>query len=129
MELPEKTVYKILTNCKELAEHMDIDLIYTSRVPEEQSLYKKAPIIRITFIDSSYARADNETYLTSSKLAIDYWTKNLKQTEVIDPIIQNVLESQDYYVYHHERSLDPDSSQTKENQLYMNTLLIKKQFI
>lgn len=131
--LPEVRVLKILKNSHELTTALNelrgtntaTPLIFTNTIPEKYTLYKTAPMIRINFISDSWISADNDDFLNKPKLAVNFWTKSLAESEKLTPIVRKTLRAGGFIQYDSIRERDPDSWSTQDKQLYMNVIFIQ----
>jgi len=131
--LPELKVYNLLENSPELNALMDSirgdardeQLIYTNDIPEELSFYADAPIIRVTFVQDRIISADDDDLLTNSTVEVDFWTRSLTDSSKLTPLIRKVLRDSGWYQFDNARKKDPDSADSKEKLLYMNTIWVK----
>lgn len=131
--LPEVKVLKILKNSHELTTALNElrgtntvkPLIFTYALPEKYTLYKVAPMIRINFISDSWISADDDDFLNKPKLAVNFWTKSLADSEKLTPIVRKVLRAGGFIQYDSVRERDPDSGSTQDKQLYMNVIFVQ----
>ena len=131
--LPEVRVLRILKNSHELTTTLNElrgtptakPLIFTSEIPEKYTLYKTAPMMRINFISDSWISADDDDFLNKPKLAVNFWTKSLADSEKLTPIVRKVLRAGGFIQYDSVRERDPDSRSTQDKQLYMNVIFVQ----
>ena len=131
--LPEVRVLRILKNSHELTTTLNElrgtptakPLIFTSEIPEKYTLYKTAPMMRINFINDNWISADDDDFLNKPKLAVNFWTKSLADSEKLTPIVRKVLRAGGFIQYDSVRERDPDSGSTQDKQLYMNVIFVQ----
>ena len=99
--------------------------IYYNSVPQKLKFQVDTPIIRITFVQDRLKSSDDDDNLTQSTLQVDFWTKTISQSERLTPIIKGLLRKNGFYQFDNARKKDPDSGESTETQLIMNTIWVK----
>lgn len=131
--LIEKKLYDVLNNSTELIELMDTirgksmedTPIYYNTVPQGLKFQADAPIIRITFVQDRLESSDDDDNLTQSTLQVDFWTNTLSQSDRLTPVIKGLLRKNGFYQFDNARKKDPDSGESTDKQLIMNTIWVK----
>lgn len=130
MMLPIQEVEKLLSENETLSSFVDSARIFLVYVPEEDQDVKKAPMIRINELESHRKDyADNTALTFEVDIQIDLWTKTIKETQQIQPIIDQIMANNDYQQYASAFDRDPDIALYRYARRYRATKLIDIQKI
>ncbi|WP_017474596.1 hypothetical protein, partial [Bacillus licheniformis] len=108
MMLPIQEVEKLLSENETLSSFVDSARIFQVYVPEEDQDIEKAPMIRINELESHRKDyADDRALTFEVDIQIDLWTKTIKETQQIQPIIDQIMANNDYQQYASAFDRDP----------------------
>ncbi|OWV38197.1 hypothetical protein CE489_01625 [Bacillus spizizenii] len=130
MMLPIQEVEKLLSENETLTSLVDSDRIFLVFVPEEDQDIEKAPMIRINELESHRKDyADDRALTFEVDIQIDLWTKTLKDAQVIQSVIDQIMAENDYKQYASAFDRDPDIALYRYARRYRATKLIDIQKI
>ncbi|NPC94793.1 hypothetical protein HOO54_22115 [Bacillus sp. WMMC1349] len=130
MMLPIQEVETLLSENEKLSSLVDTKRIFLVYVPEEDQDVQKAPMIRINELESHRKDyADDKALTFEVDIQIDLWTKTVKDAQMIQPIIDQIMADNDYQQYASSFDRDPDIALYRYARRYRATKLIDIQNI
>lgn len=127
MKLPSVVVYNLLMESDELAEHMDLDHIFTMFIPEDFQKVEEAPLIRICDLDEYRSEwVDNSAIAIDISVQVEIWcgVNDLTRLSEIRTIVDNLLAENHWQQYASTIDRDPELDLVRVARRYRATQYI-----
>lgn len=123
--IPSKIVYDLLMNDLAFKNLVNLDMIFTLKIPEDYQKEENAPIVRINEIaDYQESFSSNKPFTLVYAVQVDVWAKDLAILEPIREHLDNLMAEHYWSQYNGSLDHDPDIDLIRLARRYRTTQTI-----